>query len=83
MLRAASGQLCRLPAINLFTGLVHDSESVLFTILKRDDNGELTEVAQADTREAAEKLMARMKKLFSADQYELREVSANDASRAP
>ena len=55
----------------------------MFTIFRRVEGGELIEVAQADTREAAEKLMARMKKLFSADQYELREVSANDASRAP
>ncbi len=55
----------------------------MFTIVKRDDNGELTEVAQADSRETAEKLMARMKKLFPADQYELQEVSADEGSPSP
>jgi hypothetical protein len=48
----------------------------MFTILKRDENGELTEVAQTETREAAEKVITRMKRLFPADQYELKEADS-------
>lgn len=44
----------------------------MFTTLKRDENGQLIEVAVADTREQ-KKLFERMRRLFPGDEYELRE----------
>jgi hypothetical protein len=55
----------------------------MFTIFRHIEGGEPMEVAMADTREAAEKRMTRMRKLFPADQYELREASADEGSPPP
>lgn len=54
----------------------------MYTIYRRDKTGDLIEVAQADTREEAEKFLKRRQGLFPVDQYELREVEAKPPEAA-
>lgn len=83
MCRAREGQ--DIPAIQqsgarkiVGVSLNRATGELMFTIYRRAENDELTEVATAEDRVQADKLMERLKKLWSAD-YEVREENSSEA----